>query len=524
MVRTRPSLQSSVSNSRKRSEAMACLAVGVDDEPAEPAGLIFGSRFTVVSWNVQAEQTRGKGRGEDMSSLRQCVSEILEKSPDVVAIMELQRCKNYRRGGCRFCVERRCKFDHASWVHTQMQMAGYDGRYHDSTMSNTVGLYVKKTKFKCEHFCFVNFDASFGVGIPSHKGAILGVLTSTTSGLRVLVTALHLSVPKVAGMHDTSTAVGELRQLAQKINDIQRHWKGDHIPLLLLGDLNTVHEDDGSNAPPDVYNALVKEWGLKSAYKTVLGSEPLFTAWKPDWAEGGFKACIDYHMYTPGALIPEAVRADLPDTPPRDYPSDHLMMSSSFVLHPLSRGWCFAPLDIKDIAQEVQAVIPDEWLTYKGKVALEPMPATVTKSKGTHCTVLLKVDGYSPDSLERLRIACSEEQPNERVFVVEDIYVGDVMKRLKKQEVVNIGISFICPAVRRVRKKWLMPILEEDRRDHNPYPGEGHVSLVYIRAEMKDDSLVQRIKILSEKWRGQKIRFDNFVFQDWGERQVVELL
>ena len=101
---------------------MACLAVGVDDEPAEPAGLIFGSRFTVVSWNVQAEQTRGEGRGEDMSSLRQCVSEILEKSPDVVAIMELQRCKNYRRRGCRFCVERRCKFDHASWVHTQMQM------------------------------------------------------------------------------------------------------------------------------------------------------------------------------------------------------------------------------------------------------------------------------------------------------------------------------------------------------------------------------------------------------------------
>ena len=110
-----------------------------------------------------------------------------------------------------------------------------------------------------------------------------------------------------------------------KINDVFRR-RGRCIPIVLAGDFNSVPIQKAGVADPDVYESLTlpgRGWELMSIYKSVLGKEPLFTAWSPD----GFKECIDYILVSKEIFGSAEVLAALPEEIPGEgYPSDHLSL------------------------------------------------------------------------------------------------------------------------------------------------------------------------------------------------------
>ena len=50
--------------------------------------------FTIASWNVQADRTKGPGHnGSDRSGMEECVRQLLSVHPDIIVLLEMQRCK-----------------------------------------------------------------------------------------------------------------------------------------------------------------------------------------------------------------------------------------------------------------------------------------------------------------------------------------------------------------------------------------------------------------------------------------------
>ena len=293
--------------------------------------------FNVVSWNVQADQTRGFGHdGKDRSALEKCLGILMELSPkpDIIVLVELQRCKRQTKtGDCNFCQHGNCPKDHAQWITDRLSEYGYDGQYHNKgKMINTVGLYYNKATFeKTSELFFANFDAKFGIGIKSKKGAVFGILRHKKTGQKLLVAAVHLSVPLKDRQPNTAMQVGEVEQLKAKLNDVLQRSGNNDLPLLLAGDFNSTFERSRKPniAPPDVYNMITTwEQPMRSAYKVVNREEPKFTAWKPDPTE--FCECIDY-IFGSHHLHPITVR-QLPSRPPREeaWPSDHLLLAATY--------------------------------------------------------------------------------------------------------------------------------------------------------------------------------------------------
>ena len=211
-----------------------------------------------------------------------------------------------------------------------MLLAGYDGDYHRGSMNNTVGLYFRNDTFERAtsdgRMLYTTFDGSFGVAeeIQSHKGAVLAVLRHFVTGKDILAVGTHFSVPKLPdGILDTSKPLGEVAQLRNKIDDVFRqNNQGRSIPIILAGDFNSVPIKKAGVADPDVYNELTLPsggWELISVYKSVLGEEPLFTAWSP----AGFRECIDYILVSREAFGSAEILNVLPDEIPEIYPSDH---------------------------------------------------------------------------------------------------------------------------------------------------------------------------------------------------------
>eukprot|EP00966_Prymnesium_polylepis_P038926 903686-Prymnesium_polylepis.2 len=70
-------------------------------------------------------------------------------------------------------------------------------------------------------------------------------------------------------------------------------------------------------------------------------------------------------------------------------------------MSPKASGWLFAPLQIAELAAALQDTVDDRWLWHRagrrsGKLPLQPMAASATKSAGLHVTVLLHVDECGP--------------------------------------------------------------------------------------------------------------------------------
>ena len=298
------------------------------------------SHFSVMSWNVEGHKS-----GRDYSRLEQCLQYMLpdddpERWPDVLIILELQRCKRQKdHGNCPFCAQGTCESEHAGWVDERLKQKGYKGEYHQGKMTNTVGLWFQPRVFKllaANKMRFVDFSYE-----GSHKGAVLAMLQHRDTGQQMVVAAIHLSVPNQLGELTSTIPLGELRLLWAKIEDIFK-WNGE-TPLILAGDFNSVNQEDddlpGLKASPDVYNQLtapleVDGWGLESAYKLLNGHEPRFTNWKPKGVqldEAEFVACLDYVFVSPDAWFEPSSVSELPEElPDASFPSDHLPLHVIF--------------------------------------------------------------------------------------------------------------------------------------------------------------------------------------------------
>jgi endonuclease/exonuclease/phosphatase family metal-dependent hydrolase len=276
--------------------------------------------------------------GADRGPVEACIQAIVNVAddssglnfPDILMIQEMQQCsRQIKRGDCKYHspLPESCSYDHAAWTQRVLLDSGYAGSYHRGRV-NTVGLYYASLTWENvtsptngSKMLFVTFG-------PHGKGAVLAVLRHRVTRDRVLAVAVHLSVPMVDGATSTERPLAELVQLGSKIEDVMtRHG---YMPLILAGDLNSLSEatyealhDKSNISRPDVMRTLTTEWGLSSAYASVLG--PTGAAYSS--VAPTFRHCID-HILTRGveALAALDVNLAFEDVDP-PYPSDHLPMA-----------------------------------------------------------------------------------------------------------------------------------------------------------------------------------------------------
>lgn len=325
-----------------------------------------GASFSILTWNLQADQTRyprgskggdgGRLRpGEDRRAVEACIASLLGHGnaigltdyPSIIMLQELQQCtRHIRQQSCRHHEPiNRCKYDHATWADSALKSDGYEGNFHNGRL-NTVGLYYRPDVWENVtsprnplKLLYVTFDGSHGanhhevgnstleeIEESSGKGAVLAVLRHRVSGCRILAASIHLSVPlSSSGEFTTSRQLGELAQLGSKIKDVLN--KHGEMPVLIAGDTNSLADDTAGVAPPHAFDRLTTEWGLQSAYEVCMGgTSPPYSSVSPD-----FRYCIDHIVASP-ELIPSAVLEVKPDYTNRQnpYPSDHLPMAAEY--------------------------------------------------------------------------------------------------------------------------------------------------------------------------------------------------
>lgn len=293
------------------------------------------ARFSAVTWNVQAANTRDDCDASDRSGVEACVAQLLHSTQlrvpgrskctaDIISLQELQRCpRQIWSGDCRYCAAGQCRYDHASWVMSQMDAAGYDGAVHAHEMKNTVGLFWRRETFElsADHPFYCDFNRPWAVEgrrgghgkvamKESRKGAVLALLRQRATGRELLAVAVHPSVPLDTEGHPSAHApLSEVKQLQKKIESIYARNADRDFPLLVAADLNSTHVATAGCAPPLVYQFLCRT-GLRSAVRTVVGREPQLTSVKP-----GFRHTIDYLLSSDGLRVHGALDAE--DTGPR---------------------------------------------------------------------------------------------------------------------------------------------------------------------------------------------------------------
>jgi endonuclease/exonuclease/phosphatase family metal-dependent hydrolase len=248
--------------------------------------------------------------GADRSAVEDCIYALLNDNaveqdnnisfPDILMLQEMQQCqRQLKRGDCRYHTPfpDSCSYNHAAWTERQLLGQGYMGAFHRGR-ANTVGLYFRASTWENvtspgnnSKMLFVSFDAK-------SKGAVLVVLRHRVTGQRLLAVAVHLSVPMTeGGLPSTQRPLAELAQLASKIrNVLSRHGA---MPVVIAGDLNSIsvhayeslrNASESVIAPPDVLNMMTSEWGMSSAYSSVLG--PIGAAYSS--VKPTFRHCIDH--------------------------------------------------------------------------------------------------------------------------------------------------------------------------------------------------------------------------------------
>lgn len=216
----------------------------------------------------------------------------------------------------------------------------------------------------------------------------------------------------------------------------------------------------------------------------------------------------------------------------QDDDDDYQCSQSPISLARNASGWCFAPLDIRDLASTVQAVVDDQWLWHcpgrqSGKVALAPMAATTGRSMGLHVSILTQLNRST--HLLRLRAACAAVPPQTALtLTVVELFLSYLDRdRVDEEEVWCLGFTFESPAVRAIRDNWFEDddMHKHDKRGkhivthkhdlHLPYAGigEGQVMLAYVRGECREDVEVA-IARLRSSIVGTSVELSQVVFQD----------
>lgn len=299
--------------------------------------------FQVLSWNIQAANSRGSAlSSKSFAACEVILNEIhngigSDTPPQLISLQEMQVCKNQIHHMCfRNCQPNKisgsddfCLYDHASRMHSALHSYGYEGSFHKK-MQRSVGLFWKADIFRrCDTF-YANFESASSV----NRGAVLALLEHKQSHQKVLAIAVHLSA--VDG-HNNRVMKDELKQLFLKVDEIFKQY--GTFSLIIAGDLNSMVAQSVRSTSATSYDWLTKTIGLRSAYQTVCGREPMFTSVNPH--------CVDYIFYSPGALLRpvavfdciaseglDSVEAATKRLSCNPWPSDHIPIVAEFELIP----------------------------------------------------------------------------------------------------------------------------------------------------------------------------------------------
>lgn len=277
--------------------------------------------FTVMQFNILADSLSGKDekKGGFTKTPPECLDwekrkdglmeEILRFGPDVVC---LEECDHY-----------------SDWFEPVMKQRGYVSWFKPKADRDGSVVAFKSDKFELakssqQPTLLTYKDAS--------QGAILAHLVHLSSGKEILVVVTHLK--------STKSVDGEQIRLAQSeqlLECIRTTLGGrNDIGVILCCDLNA-EPMDSSNCPALAYPLFLNDavLGLDSAYRAVLGSEPLHTTWKLRHKEA--KMTIDYIFFSKNVLtvvdvlgIPSEEEVDEIRLPSWRYPSDHFAIAASF--------------------------------------------------------------------------------------------------------------------------------------------------------------------------------------------------
>ena len=205
---------------------------GLADGGGLPTATAVPGSFSVLTWNLQAAQTRDANDGSDASALEDALKLIIEPrllgvpfgaAPlDVICLQELQA---YGKK-CSYCRKRKARaagqpgrpmppcreHDHTAIAMSRLSSAGYVGRLHHGTMNNTVGVFWRRGTFDLVRTCFRTFAP------PSGKGLVALVLRHSTSWQPLVVATTHTSVPlDKAGRFAPARVLAEVSQALGKL-------------------------------------------------------------------------------------------------------------------------------------------------------------------------------------------------------------------------------------------------------------------------------------------------------------------
>jgi len=125
-----------------------------------------------------------------------------------------------------------------------------------------------------------------------------------------------------------------------------------------------------------------------------------------------------------------------------------------------------------------------------------------------HITVLLNMT--EARHLERLKRLAQSTAPLQ--IEVRELFCQRV-DRIKDAEVYCIGVGFASESLRALKDAWTSEEQAERRQTHVPYDSEGHVSLVYVRGECRQqaESFVEQHR---SGMQGGSLTLDHITYQD----------
>jgi len=249
--------------------------------------------FKVFSWNLDNTNPFGK-------SFLACEA----VTQDILLFQRLHQCNE---NNCKLCDK-----NGEETINTQsiaeklkqhLKLFCFDGENHTG-LSHTVGVYWKTNLFELVHHDGLIFEKLGSDN--ADTGAVLALLSHKKSAQKFLFVSVHLS-------NRTATNSKQLHNL--HMNEVMLLINAIKIMKLQFGPLHLVmggcfnfapREATFPYAETDLYNRIITTLGVQSAYKSVLGTESIFTHITLPIPE-----CIDYIFYSidgDGTFRPVSVR------------------------------------------------------------------------------------------------------------------------------------------------------------------------------------------------------------------------
>jgi len=97
------------------------------------------------------------------------------------------------------------------------------------------------------------------------------------------------------------------------------------------------------------------------------------------------------------------------------------------------------------------------------------------------------------------------------------------VERIVEDDVWCVGLGFSCPDIKHLKEAWMQGASEDDRKKHDPYGRDGHVSLAYVQGEHRD-SVAAVLESLRPSIVGLRLNLESIVVQDAaGRKETIQL-